>query len=100
MGNAMTPEFKALLDKACLHRTARRLADNHRSYDVMSEREEVEELSARYVNSLIGFREQEARSNFLAYESIRFPGQACQEEICHTRVANLLGWAITSRTSG
>src|SRR5216684_1310825 len=48
VGNLLTPEFKALFDKACLYRTVRRLADNHRKFDVMSEREEVEELSARY----------------------------------------------------
>jgi hypothetical protein len=47
-GIVRTPEFKALLDKACLHRTARRLADNHRKFDVMSEQGEVEELSARH----------------------------------------------------
>jgi hypothetical protein len=47
-GLVPTPQFKALLEKACLYRTVRRLADNHRRYDVMSEREEVEELSARY----------------------------------------------------
>ena len=47
MGNAMTPEFKALVDQACLYRTARRLADNHRKFDVMSEAEEAEELAVR-----------------------------------------------------
>jgi hypothetical protein len=46
-GNVPTPEFKALLEKACLHRTARRLADNHRKFDVMSEQEEADELAAR-----------------------------------------------------
>ena len=48
MGNAMTFEFKALVDKACLYRTARRLADNHRKFDVMSEAEEAEELAVRH----------------------------------------------------
>jgi hypothetical protein len=47
MGNATTPEFRALVDKACLYRTARRLADNHRKFDVMSEAEEAEELAVR-----------------------------------------------------
>jgi hypothetical protein len=47
MSNVMTPEFKALLDKACLYRTARRLADNHRKFDVMSEQEEAQEMSLR-----------------------------------------------------
>jgi hypothetical protein len=47
-GIVPTPEFKALLDKACLYRTARRLADNHRKFDVMSKQREVEELSARH----------------------------------------------------
>ena len=36
-GIVPTPEFKALLEKACVYRTARRLADNHRKFDVMSE---------------------------------------------------------------
>ena len=47
-GLVPTPEFKALLDKACLYRTVRRLADNHRRYDVMSEQGEAEALSARH----------------------------------------------------
>ena len=48
MGNAMTFEFKVLVDRACLYRTARRLADNHRKFDVMSEAEEAEELAVRH----------------------------------------------------
>ena len=47
-GLAPTPQFRALLDKACLYRTVRRLADDHRKFDVMSEQGEVEELSARH----------------------------------------------------
>ena len=47
-GIVPTPEFKALLDKACVYRTARRLSDNHRKFDVMSEAEAVEELAARH----------------------------------------------------
>jgi len=49
-GNAplLTTQFKALLGKACLYRTARRLADNHRKFDVMSEAEEAEELAVRH----------------------------------------------------
>ena len=48
MGSAMAPEFKALVDQACLYRTARRLADNHRKFDVMSEQEAVEEMAQRH----------------------------------------------------
>jgi hypothetical protein len=48
MGNAMTPQFKELLDKACLYRTARRLADNRRKFDVMSEQEATQEMALRY----------------------------------------------------
>jgi hypothetical protein len=48
MGNAMSVEFKALLEKACLYRSVRRIADNHRKFDVMSEQEEAEELAARH----------------------------------------------------
>ena len=47
MGNAMSAKFKALLEKACLYRSVRRLADNHRKFDVMSEAEEAEELAVR-----------------------------------------------------
>ncbi len=47
-GLVPTPQFKALLGKACLYRTARRLADNHRKFDVMSEAEEAEELAVRH----------------------------------------------------
>jgi hypothetical protein len=47
-GNAASAEFKALVDKACLHRIARRLADNHRKFDVMSAQEEAEEMAARH----------------------------------------------------
>ena len=48
MGSAMPPEFKALVDQACLYRTARRLADNHRKFDVMSEQEEAQEMALRH----------------------------------------------------
>jgi len=48
MGNALSPEFKALVDKASLYRIARRLADNHRKFDVMSEQEAVEEMAQRH----------------------------------------------------
>ena len=46
-GIVPTPEFRALLDKAYLYRTARRLADDHRKFDVMSEQEEAEEMAKR-----------------------------------------------------
>jgi hypothetical protein len=48
MGNAMSAEFKALLEKACLYRSVRRLADNHRKFDVISEQEAVEEMAQRH----------------------------------------------------
>lgn len=48
MGNALGAKFKALLEKACLYRTARRLADNHRKFNVMSEQEEAEEMAQRH----------------------------------------------------
>jgi putative heme degradation protein len=48
MGSAMAPAFKALVDQACLYRTARRLADNHRKFDVMSEQEATQEMALRY----------------------------------------------------
>ncbi len=51
-GNLLTPEFKGLLDKACRYRTARSIADNHREFNVLSERAEAEEQEAR-----LGFAE-------------------------------------------
>jgi hypothetical protein len=47
-GNAASAEFRALVDKASLYRIARRLADNHRKFDVMSEQEAVEEMAQRH----------------------------------------------------
>ncbi len=48
-GNAplLTTRFKVLVDKACLYRNARRLADNHREYNVLSEEDEAEEKATR-----------------------------------------------------
>ncbi len=43
-GNAsdLTPEFKSLLDKACNYQTAKRIADNHREFGILTEGEEAE----------------------------------------------------------
>jgi hypothetical protein len=38
----LTTKFKVLVDKACLYRNARRLADNDREYNVLSEEDEAE----------------------------------------------------------
>jgi hypothetical protein len=48
-GNAslLTDQFKVLLDKACLYRTAKNLADNHRKFNILSQEEEVEVKTAR-----------------------------------------------------
>jgi hypothetical protein len=48
-GNAplLTTRFKVLVDKACLYKNARRLADNHRQYNVLSEQDESEEKATR-----------------------------------------------------
>jgi hypothetical protein len=43
----LTTQFKVLVDKACLYRNARRLADNHRDYNVLSEQDESEEKVTR-----------------------------------------------------
>jgi DNA-binding SARP family transcriptional activator len=43
----LSTKFKVLVDKACLYRNARRLADNHREYNVLSEEDEAEEKAAR-----------------------------------------------------
>ena len=48
-GNAelLTPEFKALVDKTFLYRTLKQVADNHRDFGVLTEREGAEEQAAR-----------------------------------------------------
>jgi len=43
----VTPQFKELFDMACLYRNARKLADNHRKFNVMSDQEEEEEMAIR-----------------------------------------------------
>jgi hypothetical protein len=47
-GNAalFTPEFLNLLDKACLYRDLKSVADNHREFNILSEREEADERKA------------------------------------------------------
>lgn len=43
-GNAalLTDEFKALLDLACRYRDAKSIADNHRQFSMLSDRDEAE----------------------------------------------------------
>ena len=43
----LTTRFKALVDSACFYKNARRLADNHREYNVLSEQDEAEEKATR-----------------------------------------------------
>ncbi len=43
----LTTRFKHLVDKACLYKNARKLADNHRYHNVLSEEDEAEEKSTR-----------------------------------------------------
>ena len=43
----LTTKFKDLVNKACLYRNSRRLADNHREYNVLSEQDEAEEKATR-----------------------------------------------------
>lgn len=48
-GNAalLTDEFKAVFDKACRYRTAKEVADNHREFNRLSERDAGEEKATR-----------------------------------------------------
>lgn len=48
-GNAvlLTAQFKVLLDSACRYRDARRLADNHRQFNVLGEQAEIQEKATR-----------------------------------------------------
>jgi hypothetical protein len=50
-GNAapLTTQFKNLFDKACLYTSAKRLADNHRAYNVLSEEDAAKEKVTRQV---------------------------------------------------
>jgi hypothetical protein len=51
-GDMLSREFKVLLDKACQYRTMKNIADNHRQFNVLSERTAAEEQEAR-----LGFAE-------------------------------------------
>jgi len=80
--------------RVLFYRTVRRLADNHRKFDVMSEREEVEELSARYAfaGSLSGLFTKRHAAASLTSELVRIPDIHARRKYAITRVANLLGW--------
>jgi hypothetical protein len=42
-----TPEFNILIDKACRHLSAKRVRDNHREFNILSEQGKAEEETAR-----------------------------------------------------
>ncbi len=42
----LTPEFRTLLHKAFLYKTARQIAEDHRAFDILSNRDEVKEMAA------------------------------------------------------
>ncbi len=44
---SFTPEFKALVDKACEYRTSKQIADNHREFNCLTEQEAVDEKRKR-----------------------------------------------------
>lgn len=48
-GNAApsSPRFKVLLDSACRYRDARKLADNHRQFNVLGDQAEAQEKATR-----------------------------------------------------
>jgi hypothetical protein len=46
-GAYLSADFKSLFDKCCLYRDARKLADNRRQFNMMTEAEAAEEKSAR-----------------------------------------------------
>ena len=48
----LTTRFKALVDSACLYKNARRLADNHREHNVLSEHDEAGEKLTRELLAL------------------------------------------------
>ena len=46
-GEPLMPQFEALVETACLYRTARKIANNYREHNVAREREEADERAAR-----------------------------------------------------
>jgi len=46
-GRNLTGDFKALLDLACEYHNAKRLADNHRQFNCLTEQEAANEEAAR-----------------------------------------------------
>jgi hypothetical protein len=45
----LTPEFRTLLHKVFLYKTARQVAENHRAFDILSNRDELKERAARLI---------------------------------------------------
>jgi hypothetical protein len=66
-GNAslLTDQFKVLLDKACLYRNAKNVADNRRKFSMLSEQEEVELKTARqtFAEAYKAFYEKQASAS-------------------------------------
>ena len=60
-GNAalLTDDFKTVLDKACRYRDARKVADNHRQFKILSESVAAEEEATRraFAEAYKAFRE-------------------------------------------
>jgi hypothetical protein len=46
-GAYLTADFRVVFDKCCAYRDAKKTADNHRKFNMLSEREAAEEESAR-----------------------------------------------------
>jgi hypothetical protein len=46
-GDLLTPDFRALLDRACYYRTTKSIADNHRQFKVLNGQTAAEEQEAR-----------------------------------------------------
>lgn len=47
-GPFLTDDFKALFDRACCYRSAKRSADNHRKFNLLSEEDAAEENATRH----------------------------------------------------
>jgi hypothetical protein len=61
----LTPEFRILLHQAFLYKSARQKAEDHRAFDILSNRDEVEETAARliFVRAYIYCKRPAARFN-------------------------------------
>jgi len=62
---SLTPEFRTLLHKTFLYKAARQKAENHRAFDILSDRDELKEIAAGmiFVRAYKIYCDRQARLN-------------------------------------